>query len=67
MYEDSSAYDNIKMGVMYLAILLGETGGDEYQAVASYYQGLSPTQAGVFYRDTEDYVQMIMRVREAYF
>jgi LysM repeat protein len=67
LYEDASAYDNIKMGVKYLAILLGETGGDESLAVASYYQGLAPTQQGVFYPDTQDYVQMIMRVRDAYF
>ena len=67
LYEDVSAYDNIKMGVKYLALLLGETGGDEHVAVASYYQGLAPTQQGVFYPDTEDYVQMIMRVRDAYF
>jgi LysM repeat protein len=65
--EDVSAYDNIKMGVKYLSLLLDETGGDEHLAVASYYQGLSPTQQGVFYPDTEDYVQMIMRVRDAYF
>jgi LysM repeat protein len=66
LYEDSSAYDNIKMGVKYLQILLSETGGNERHAVASYYQGLSPTQAGVFYPDTEDYVDMIFRVRDTY-
>ncbi len=63
---DSSAYDNIKMGVKYLQILLDSTGGDEHLAVASYYQGLAPTQAGVFYPDTTDYVNMIFRVRDAY-
>lgn len=67
LYEDVSAYDNIKMGVKYLALLLDETHGDEGLAAASYYQGLAPTQAGVFYPDTEDYVQMIFRVRDAYF
>lgn len=66
MYEESSAYDNIKMGVKYLEILLAETGGNERHAVASYYQGLAPTQAGVFYPDTEDYVDMIFRVRDTY-
>ncbi len=64
-YQDS-AYDNIKMGVKYLQVLLDSTGGDEHLAVASYYQGLSPTQAGVFYPDTTDYVNMIFRVRDAY-
>ncbi len=63
---DTSAYDNIKMGVAYLSVLLDSTGGDEHLAVASYYQGLSPTQAGVFYPDTTDYVNMIFRVRDTY-
>ena len=63
---DTSAYDNIKMGAKYLALLLDSTGGDEHLAVASYYQGLAPTQAGVFYPDTTDYVNMIFRVRDAY-
>ena len=63
---DTSAYDNIKMGAKYLQILLASTGGDEHLAVASYYQGLAPTQAGVFYPDTTDYVNMIFRVRDAY-
>jgi soluble lytic murein transglycosylase-like protein len=63
---DTSAYDNIKMGVRYLRILIDSTGGDEHLAVASYYQGLSPTQAGVFYPDTTDYVNMIFRVRDTY-
>jgi len=64
--EEWSAYDNVKMGVKYLQLLLESTGGDERLAVASYYQGLAPTFAGVFYPDTEDYVQMIFRVRDAY-
>jgi LysM repeat protein len=63
---DTSAYDNIKMGVKYLQILIDSTGGDEHLAVASYYQGLAPTQAGVFYPDTTDYVNMIFRVRDTY-
>jgi N-acetylmuramoyl-L-alanine amidase len=63
---DTSAYDNIKMGTKYLELLLASTGGDEHLAVASYYQGLAPTQAGVFYPDTTDYVNMIFRVRDAY-
>jgi LysM repeat protein len=67
LYEDVSAYDNIKMGVKYLALLLESTGGQERLAVASYYQGLTPTQSGVFYPDTADYMDMVMRVRDAYF
>lgn len=64
--EEWSAYDNVKMGVKYLSLLLDSTGGDEHLAVASYYQGLAPTYAGVFYPDTQDYVQMIFRVRDTY-
>jgi LysM repeat protein len=64
--EEFSAYDNIKMGVKYFSLLLESTGGDEHLAVASYYQGLAPTYAGVFYPDTQDYVQMIFRVKDAY-
>ncbi len=64
--HETSAYDNIKMGVKYLQMLMDATGGNERYAVASYYQGLSPTQAGVFYPDTEDYVDMIFRVRDTY-
>lgn len=66
MNEEWSAYDNIKMGVKYIQLLLDSTGGDEHLAVASYYQGLAPTYAGVFYPDTQDYVQMIFRVRDTY-
>jgi LysM repeat protein len=66
LYEETSVYDNIKMGVKLLQILLGETGGSEREAVASYYQGLSPTQQGVYYPDTQNYVATIFAVRLAY-
>lgn len=66
LYETDSPYDNIKLGVRYLRLLLDSTEGNERLAVASYYQGLTPTQSGVFYPDTADYVQMIFRVRDAY-
>lgn len=64
--ETDSAYDNIKLGVRYLRLLLDSTDNNDRLAVASYYQGLSPTQSGVFYPDTADYVQMIFRVRDTY-
>jgi LysM repeat protein len=64
--EDTSAYDNVKMGVKYLAILLGET-STERDAVAAYYQGLSPTQQGVYYPDTHNYVATVFAVRLTYF
>jgi LysM repeat protein len=64
--EESSAFDNIKMGTKYLQLLLQATGGNDHLAVAAYYQGLAPTQSGVFYPDTADYVEMIFRVRDSY-
>ena len=64
--EDTSAYDNIKMGTKYLQLLIEATGGNDHLAVASYYQGLAPTQDGVFYPDTADYVDIIFRVRDTY-
>jgi len=63
--EDTSAYDNIKMGVKYLEVLLTETPNPR-DAVAAYYQGLAPTQAGVFYPDTQDYVATIFAVKLTY-
>ena len=60
---DTSAYDNIKMGVKYLQVLLDSTGGDEHLAVASYYQGrvivwdagtYTPDEGGVYSWDDRD-------------
>jgi LysM repeat protein len=64
--EYDSVYDNIKLGVRYLRILLDATGGDYYDTAASYYQGLSPTEAGVYYPDTADYASMVLSVKAAY-
>jgi LysM repeat protein len=64
--EYDSAWDNVRLGARYLRILLEETGGDDYSAVSAYYQGLTPTQAGVYYPDTEDYASMVLAVRAAY-
>lgn len=63
--EDASVYDNVKMGVKYLQLLLAETATPR-DAVASYYQGLAPTAAGVFYPDTQNYVAMVFAVKLAY-
>ncbi len=64
--ETASAYDNVKMGARYLGILLGLTGGNERNAVAAYYQGLTPTEAGVFYPSTQDYVASVFAARLVY-
>jgi LysM repeat protein len=66
LYEDTSMYDNIKMGVKLLQVLLAETGGAQREAVAAYYQGLSPTQQGVYYPDTQNYVATIFAVKLTY-
>ena len=64
--ERESAWDNVRLGVRYLRILLDATGGDYYDAVAAYYQGLSPTEAGVYYTGTADYASTVLAVKAAY-
>ncbi len=64
--ERESAWDNVRLGARYLRILLDATGGDYYDAVAAYYQGLSPTEAGVYYAGTADYASMVLAVKAAY-
>jgi len=64
--ERESAWDNVRLGARYLRILLNETGGDYYGAVAAYYQGLTPTQAGVFFAGTADYASMVLAVWATY-
>ena len=64
--ERESAWDNVRLGTRYLRILLDATGGDYYDAVAAYYQGLSPTEAGVYYAGTHDYASMVLAVKAAY-
>ena len=64
--ERESAWDNVRLGARYLRILLDAPGGDYYDAVAAYYQGLSPTEAGVYYAGTADYASMVLAVKAAY-
>ncbi len=64
--ERESAWDNVRLGVRYLNILLDATGGDQYDALAAYYQGLTPTEAGVYYAGTEGYASMVLAVKAAY-
>ncbi|MEX0681909.1 MAG: LysM peptidoglycan-binding domain-containing protein [Dehalococcoidia bacterium] len=64
--EYDSVWDNVRLGVRYLHILLDSTGWDLYDTAAAYYQGLSPTQAGVYYPDTADYASMVLSVKAAY-
>lgn len=64
--EYESIWDNVKLGTRYLRILLDSTGWDYYDTAAAYYQGLSPTQQGVYYPDTSDYASMVISVMNAY-
>lgn len=66
LYERDSAYDNIKLGVAYLGILLEATSWNEKVAVGSYYQGHGNTLNGILYNDTVDYIAAVFAVREAY-
>jgi LysM repeat protein len=66
LYEYDSVYDNVKLGARYVRILLDSTSWSYYDTVAAYYQGLSPTQAGVYYSDTADYASMVVSVMNTY-
>jgi N-acetylmuramoyl-L-alanine amidase len=56
----SSAYDNVHAGVLYLAQLLHDTGGDEREAVAAYYQGLESVRQEGMLPSTSQYVDDVM-------
>ena len=64
--EYESVYDNVRLGARYIRILMDATGWDYYDTAAAYYQGLSPTEAGVYYPDTEDYASMVLSVMNTY-
>jgi N-acetylmuramoyl-L-alanine amidase len=56
----ASALDNVRGGVIMLHALLGATGGDQAEAAAGYYQGLSSVQQYGMYSDTKQYVRDVM-------
>ena len=47
-----SASDNVTAGVLYLKSLLNQTGGNESQAIAAYYQGLGALRSRGMFDDT---------------
>jgi LysM repeat protein len=59
----SSAQENVHAGVMYLAQLLKDTGGDETTATAAYYQGLGSVESGGLLPETQSYVNDVMALR----
>jgi LysM repeat protein len=65
MNEDTSIEDNIRMGAKLLSVLISTT-GTERDAVAAYYQGLTPTQSGVYYPDTQGYVASVYATKYLY-
>ncbi|WP_051472161.1 lytic transglycosylase domain-containing protein [Patulibacter minatonensis] len=61
--DPSSATDNVQAGTLYLQHLLQETGGDQDQAAAAYYQGLSSVRRRGMYDDTKRYVESVRALR----
>ena len=61
--DPASPSDNVRAGVMYLAQLLRDTGGDERSAVAAYYQGLGSVRAHGLLEETQHYVESVMALR----
>jgi soluble lytic murein transglycosylase-like protein len=61
-----SALDNVRGGAVLLHELLGQTGGDESEAVAAYYQGLESVRARGMFRDTRQYVRDVLALQERF-
>lgn len=61
--DPASARENVHGGVLYLAQLLADTGGDEYAAVAAYYQGLGSVRRIGLLAETRRYVEDVMALR----
>jgi LysM repeat protein len=55
---ETSAHDNIRVGVRYLALLYDLT-GDTNTAIAAYYQGYAALDSGILYEDTIQYVASV--------
>lgn len=58
-----TAADNVKAGSLLLKALLKETGGNEEQAIAGYYQGLNSVRSRGMYDDTKQYVKNVQALR----
>jgi LysM repeat protein len=62
----ASAADNVRGGVLLLHSLLNSTGGDPALAAAGYYQGLSSVRHNGLFRDTQQYVNSVMALRQRF-
>jgi LysM repeat protein len=56
----ASALDNVRGGVLMLHALLSATGGNQAEAAAGYYQGLSSVQKHGMYSTTKQYVRDVL-------
>jgi N-acetylmuramoyl-L-alanine amidase len=61
--DPNSAHDNVSAGVLYLKQLLAQTGGNESNAIAAYYQGLSSVQSRGMLPATQQYVANVQALR----
>jgi N-acetylmuramoyl-L-alanine amidase len=64
--DPASATDNVTAGVLYLKSLLNQTGGNESQAIAAYYQGLGALQTRGEFTDTQKYVANVQALRSRF-
>jgi N-acetylmuramoyl-L-alanine amidase len=62
----SSAEDNIRGGVAILGSLLNQTGGDQAQAAAAYYQGLGSVRRRGPYASTRHYVRNVLALESRF-
>jgi LysM repeat protein len=58
--------DNATAGVALLAVLLRETHGKAWKAVAGYYQGLASVESRGMYADTKRYVANVLALRQRF-
>ncbi len=62
----SSARDNVHAGVMFLAYLLDQTGGDPELTAAAYYQGLASVESQGMLPETQRYVANVTALRSRF-
>jgi LysM repeat protein len=62
----ASALDNVRGGVIMLHALLGATGGNQAEAAAGYYQGLSSVQQHGMYPSTKQYVRDVLALSQRF-
>jgi LysM repeat protein len=61
--DPSSALDNVRAGVLYLAQLLRDTGWDVRATIAAYYQGLGSVQSVGILPETQRYVEDVVALQ----